>query len=758
MKRLGWEVPAAIVAVLMVAGPLLVGRGVDVPDDALYHSIASWEWLRYAWTHGLDPSFVPGTLGGVPLASDVVPMGPAYPASWLLRLFPVWFALPAVVLAHLVGVLFAVRWLAQSFGVGPRAATLAGAALAAGPLTAITVIDFHVDVLPIYLWFPLALGAAERSAAADEPEGRRRWALLAGAALALMLMGSHLRFSAAAAAAWGLWALMRRMHVGWIAAASVIGVCGGSPGFLPNLLALHEASSGMNRMVALSGPVHETFNGWSLTGWVVPKPYWMNRDFSLGTLLGLSFLAALPAAKGPLRRLGIFALLLLGAAVSPSVPGLRYLFAPLLLLSHPLDLVYGAIALFPAAVVAAGGLERLAEDGLPSRAPVAVGAVGLAIAARALAPEASFGDPTELRDWALGIGQAVVVGGAAAVILRRERAGPALPAALVLLLLADLAVLGVRYHLAVPSGDLQLRQRARGEDLEALRPSYVDLSDLAELQGFLYDEEETAEAPDESQRDAAAWVNHSLQQRRWPLHIGPGHGIPALSGRAKMPPRRSIAVLMPLSDALVREDGDRRVPLEDEDPARLEQLFAPASLGGRILRLTGTRVAVGTARRVGLVHDPLPDCWSPDEVVALGGSPDEALMEAWTRVVTDGLDPVARTFVEAPLAAPGAGNVAAVRCGEGRVEVDSATPGWVVLRHPWHRGWRLAGGASPAPELLPANAFHTAFVSPAGSHRYELRFVPPGRNVARGAGALAWVLVFAGLASPRRAGAADGAR
>ena len=201
MRRLGWEIPAALLAVLLVSGPLLVGLGVDVPDDALYHSVATWEWLRHAWTTGVDPGFVPGTLGGIPLAADVVPMGPAYPASWLLCFLPVWAALPIAVLAHLVGILFAVRWLAQCFGVGARAATLAGAALAAGPLAAIAVVDCHVDVLPIYLWFPVALGATERACRAEEPAERRRWVLLCGAALALMLLGSHLRFSAAAAAA-----------------------------------------------------------------------------------------------------------------------------------------------------------------------------------------------------------------------------------------------------------------------------------------------------------------------------------------------------------------------------------------------------------------------------------------------------------------------------------------------------------------------------------------------------------------------------
>ena len=52
----------ALAAALAVGAPLLVGQGVDVPDDALYYELASWEWLHYAWSNDLSPWFVPGKL------------------------------------------------------------------------------------------------------------------------------------------------------------------------------------------------------------------------------------------------------------------------------------------------------------------------------------------------------------------------------------------------------------------------------------------------------------------------------------------------------------------------------------------------------------------------------------------------------------------------------------------------------------------------------------------------------------------------
>jgi hypothetical protein len=768
VKAERWDLPLALAALVCAAGPFLLGRGVDVPDDALHHSVANWEWLRTAWTHGLNPHWMPGKLGGIPLAADVVPMGPFYPASWLLFVFPVWIALPLAALAHAVGILFAVRWFAQAFGVGPRAATLAGAALAAGPLAAISFVDCHLDVLPIYLFFPLALGAAEKLARATQRRAELTWALLCGASLALLLLGSHIRFSAAACAAWGLWALMRRVPLHWIALATLLAVCGGAPGFLPNFLAAQEASTGLDRLLALASPVHENYNAGNLAGWLSPKPYWMNRDFSLGAVLGIGFLLGLPLLRGPIRRLAIFTLVLLAAALSPSIPGLRYLFAPLLLLTHPLDLIYGALALFPAAVVGARGLEHLVAvwprplHSRWTRAALFLLVSGLLI--RSGLPQVSFGNLEEFRAWEIGLLQLACVVFALLWILRRKgHEASRLPTLLVLVALLDLVLLGLRFHLAVPAADLRLRERAQSSSVESLGSSYVDTLDLMELQGFLYDREELAEAPDESQAEAAASIRDSLEGRRWPLHIGPAHGLGVLSGRAKMPPQRSIGRLMPLAEALLRSQGDQRGGPERQNVLSPEALFAPDQMGGRILRLSGTEVAVDRSAVIGRVHDPLPRCWIPASHQLLEGDWKLAMMAAWDAVVGRGVDPLRRTFLESSL--PGLSDVSApssdvaAHCDGDVIEVRAAAPTLVVLRQPYDRGWSIETEAGAALALGPANAFHSAFIAPAGGGVFQLSFVPEGLPLARALAAPSWLAMLAGLAfSWRRRSSARSAR
>jgi len=753
LRRSTIELCLAVAAVLVTAGPFLLGRGVDVPDDALYHAVANWEWLAWAWRSGVDPWFVPGKLGGISLAADVVPMGPHYPASWLLFVLPVSVALPVAALLHAIGILLAVRWLARVFGLGSTASTLAGAAVAAGPLGAITFVDCHLDVLPIYLWLPVAIGAAERLCRADENGSRRRWAALAAVALGLLLLGSHLRFAAAACASWGLWVVLRGMAWRWVCVVTAAALAVGAPGFVPSLLAVDLASDGVDRFVALSGPVHETYNGWNLAGWLAPKPFWMNRDFSLGAAAGLGFLLGPFALRGPVRRLWIFAALLLAAAASPSVPGLRYVFAPLLLLTHPIDLIYGALALIPAAVAGARGLELLWERGRLGRgATAALAVLAAAMVLRAAVPGASFADPVESRAWLWSIAQAAAVLAALGVGIRRIGGAPTRSAVVFGLALLDLALLGVRFHVAVPSVPLELTERARGADLDKLGSSYVDVADLAGLHRFHYDAEEMFDVVLESQAHAAGRVRRELDGRRWPLHVGPGHGVDALSGRAKMPERRTTELLMPLADALVREEGDIRHRLEHVDPAALEALFRPDALGGRILRLTGTEVAVDRRRVVGRVTDPLPDCWVPESWIAVPGEGEAALLAAWDAVVVGGQDPLVTAVLEAPIDLPARLPPGRVACRGRALQVESSAPTLVVLLRPWLTGWSLVdqGPAGRSPELFPVDAFHIGFLAPPGSSSFELRFEPPGLRPSRMAAGLGWLGLLLLAGRPRR--------
>ena len=87
----------ACAVLCVVLGPFVLGRGVDVPDDALYSAVSTGEWVRYAVMHGENPFFVPGRMGGVALFTEANQMGPIYPAMWPGFLLPVWVPLAFVV-------------------------------------------------------------------------------------------------------------------------------------------------------------------------------------------------------------------------------------------------------------------------------------------------------------------------------------------------------------------------------------------------------------------------------------------------------------------------------------------------------------------------------------------------------------------------------------------------------------------------------------------------------------------------------------
>ena len=140
-SRAGLELGLALLAMGLIVSPVLIGRGIDVPDDFLYYDVATWEWLRHALSRGVSPWFIPGKLGGVSLVGDTVAMAPFYPPGWVLALLPVSIFLPLVWLAHALATVLAGRWCAGMFGASSRAATLAGLALAAGPNGVIQIME-----------------------------------------------------------------------------------------------------------------------------------------------------------------------------------------------------------------------------------------------------------------------------------------------------------------------------------------------------------------------------------------------------------------------------------------------------------------------------------------------------------------------------------------------------------------------------------------------------------------------------------------
>jgi uncharacterized membrane protein YfhO len=126
------------------------------------------------------------------------------------------------------------------------------------------------------------------------------------------------------------------------------------------------------------------------------------------------------------------------------------------------------------------------------------------------------------------------------------------------------------------------------------------------------------------------------------------------------------------------------------------------------------------------------------------------MVAAWEAVVTAGIDPLQQSFLEAALPRLSELNAnssdASVHCDGDAIEVRGDTATLVVLRQPYDPGWALQTSTGGSLSLVPANAFHSAFIAPAGGGVFRLRFVPKGLTLSRTLAASAWLAILAGLA------------
>jgi len=768
VRRPRLELLCALALVGIAGGPFLFGGGVDFPDDAIYHSLPLWEWLEFCFQSGRSPWFVPGKLGGVSLASDSVPMGPLYPACWLLAVLPARMALPLAMLLHALGTLLAVRWLAGEMGASQRSATLAGAGVALGTTGLFSFIDCQADTMPLFLWFPVALACLERLDAAGDRAQRLRWASLAAAAIALLLLGSHLRWAAATGAALVLWCVIRLPRPRWTLAALALGLAGGLPGYLPQLLEWRESALSTGRFDILGSAAHNWVDLWNVAGILAPKPVHLRGDYSIGLVLGVALLLVGWRLRGPVGRLAVFALLLYLAPFSTEVPGLRYLFAPLLVLTHPVNHFYAALATLPAAVAAAACLDRVIAANTGGRrgdssevdagawaAGSGVGRWILAVVAglavlRAVLPERAFFSDFEWGLYLLALGQAVAV--AAGMFWLLRRGGPRLSYGLFALALIDLATMGLRFHLALPATPIPWTERTEVSDVP-LRGGYLHLTELADLEPFQYDggtldsDAIASEIEEESAllRTMAVVLQDDLLGRRWPIHLGLARGLRSGSGAVKMPPRRAVAMLSPLADALVT-DTDSRSRLEDVDPEAIAQLFTgPDSVGIRTLRLLGLRNAVGPGDMHWQTDQQVPRCYLPASTELVEDEQDRI------RLLLEGSQSPARhalletAFAELPPRPTGA----QVSCPSAdSLVVRSPSPVLTVLRERYHPGWTIRTAQGQRLQTFPVNQVHMGVVAP-GDSRLQLSFSPPGMKAALASSGAAWLLLALALLRSR---------
>ncbi len=513
------------------------------------------------------------------------------------------------------------------------------------------------------------------------------------------------------------------------------------------------------QIAGLAVPPLQTLRWSFAASWLAPKPFVTAREFGLGAVLGAAF--AFGIAGRPQRPLVQYVGLLLVCAAG--IPGVRFLLTPLTFLAHPVLILYYALAMAPAAVVAALGFDRVLgmDEGdlaksLRGPAGAVIGLAVVAVIAR-LTPLGwdTFGSAGEWEHWVVGLVQAGLILAAAVFVVRRwdgdRRAG-----ALLLLLVLDLVLLGLRVHAAVPSQPLRLASRVPDASLS---DGYLHVNELAVLLedglesaqtlSHAYTEEDVeyddiaqggevedilAEAPE---------IQSRLLDRRHPVHVGSGVGYRSTSGRTKLAPPRASAMLLPLARVLNDLPPHGRDDTDELDPwnsaavtSAAKKALVADGLGARTQQLFGIPNAIDEAGTVWTTPNVLPRCWSPQRVEVEASQTRRVRRLLAEAVSTD------VALIEAPATTGGA---ATVRC-EDDVIVEASAPALVVLNERPHPGWRVDSDEGPL-EAIPVNQIHQGVVVPAGTHRLTWTFRPPGLKASLLLAALGWIV---GLGLARR--------
>ncbi len=762
-----WLLALLSLPLAVIAAPMLVGGGVDVPDDAMYSSVSTWEWFRTAVYSGRNPFFVPGRLGGASLFTEAMQMGPIYPGMWLAAVLPVSLALPLTFLLHGIGMLLSMRFLARSFGASPLASMLAGAAVAGGAVGAAGFIEMQTDTLPVLVWVPVVIGCHRRL---EDAEGRERlrWALWGGLALATMITGSHVRLAAGACGALGVWFILRPRTLHYAIVTTVLGVAGGAVALFPAVLEWQLSSQDSTKAVAaLALPPFQVLEWTWTASWLAVKPFVTSREFSLGTVAGVTAVVGLFRAPSHRVALGVHTGLLL--LLSADLPPLRPVLFPLTALAHPTLIEYYALAMMPAGVLAALGFDRLVQERRLAWHPaVALVVLGFVIAAivRVTAASDTLVSEHELRWTAAATARMAVVLVAVAAVLWRAKGASGRAVGLVVIAALDLCVGGVTYHRSIPSTPLGLWDRGEIQDEERLARGSLHIGEMAQLahdgidlqHGLLAivgeeeveweDFQETGEMVD--LWEEAPLLQAELLHRRWPVHLAMARGWRSISGRAKLPPVRAAGMLAPLARTLAGSNSPWE-PVGDDGPSGetppLEPIFgSPSGIGWRTMVLFGIPVAVGEEGEFFEVPDVFPRCYAPGGLEAV---PDDR--ERLQRLLTEDRRPSGSALVEDEALA--ADNLAAeVSCEEDghRVQVQADRPAVIAFREVLNPGWQVTDQDGRQLESFAVNGVHSAVRVPAGETTLRWRFRPPGLMPGAGVSAMAWLIGLGGLAWIRR--------
>ena len=585
----------------------------------------------------------------------------------------------------------------------------------------------------------------------------------------MIILSGHPRVGYAAFAIIGLWCLIRGLRFRWILVVFALGLACSLPGALPMLFEWREASENTSRFVALLGPAHPALDIWNLPGLLAPRTDAYHLDHGIGAVLLIGGILGFSEWTPQVKKLGMLWLVLVAAVALQHVPLMRFLFAPLLLQTHPVNEPYFSMSLIPLAVMGGAGLDWLLRSGrLHWRARLRgipgflLGLMILGMALQAVMGPFVFESTRSWALYALGVGQAAAVLLALVWLLRRTSIQRSrLTTAVFLLALLDLLACGIRLHTATPSRSLDLRARGEYSELDELSEGSLDILALKDLEPFVYDVSDSLDEDMQSEsgdpepsllgevwfvlagslgvggerierdvwEECVAAVQAQVLERSPPALVGMQHGFRAFPGPSKFPPRRSYALLSPLAQALGEQGCDAE--------SLREYFGSPETLGSRVMVIEGLTTAIGCHGDRRVIHDPAPRCYSPTsfEVVHDEAERVHALLET-------PFEPGGLALLEHPLLFDGELGQARVQCDEGGfIESNSSREAVVVLRERFHPGWRVRLHEGERLHVFPVNQEHIGFMVPPGGHTVLYRFVPPGLVLSLLIAIPSWLLV-----------------
>jgi hypothetical protein len=769
---------ALALLLLLVFAPAVFGGRIFFERDILFYWYPHIENAVQAVAEGGWPSWTPYVAFGRPLLADPS-FQLLYPPTWLNLLMPPERYYTVFVVGHAWGAGFGAYLLARTCGLPPLAAGATGAVwVVSGPFLSAANLFHHFAGAA---WMPWVLRAGVRAAAEGTAASALKLGALAGGQ-ALAGSADMCVFTGVAgavyAAGWlrtGRGALAPRL----VAGLRTIGLAGAFAAllaavqWLPAAALLRQGTRASGDLaVVTSWSVHPA----SLADILVPR---LVADLPVGDDLR----AALFDGRAPLLvslYLGIAALPLVALAVvhggEPvrrfAIPGLvlfliialgRHTPAAALLALPPFSMLrYPAKYMVPAslfwALLAGCGLHAWTQVwASPVRARASAVAVGCALlAAVLLAATAVVWSPVTLRHAPLLAG-----GGAPAV------AGKLALAALTLA--AATALLAVRARRAATAGWLtaacgavavgDVAAAGRGVNPLAVpalvhyRPAAVEaIASDAGARRLHVRPERLGQFNDWIVKGPGGWdtpAGWALGMQdlllppaaaRWRIagsYDGDFTGLarPALSLLSLALPDLADD---PLALKLLRIGAVTHVTsLHDRPYPGLETLGAFSSVFTRPVQLHR-------------VPDPLP------RVYLVGGARAAASEnEALALMAESQFDPRREVILPAGAAThpPGSGFQGTVRATAARMDrmeadVELNAPGWLVAVEAYDPGWqaRVDGRAT---EVLPANALFRAVLVPAGRHRVEMSYRPPGLAAGALLSASAAALALA-AAGPRR--------